>query len=45
MNEAEALTIIAEYVTMGGRSLAAIAVAVWLGACSSSVTVSKKEDK
>jgi hypothetical protein len=32
-----------DMVTMGARSLVAIAVAMWLGACSSSVTVTKKD--
>ena len=30
-------------VTMASRALVAIAVAMWLGACSSSVTVTKKD--
>jgi len=31
-------------VTMGARSLVAIAVALWLGAASTSVTIKKDED-
>jgi len=43
MNEVEALNVIAEYTVMCGRSLAAIAVAIWLGAASSSVTINNKD--
>lgn len=45
MNEVEALNVIAEYTIMCGRSLAAIAVALWLGAGSSTINIKEEDTK
>jgi len=42
MNEDQIIQLL-DAVTMGARSLVAIAVAVWVGACSTSITITKED--